>query len=86
MDASPRFSNALRREYVLARLREADGITYDQLCGEVVAAFPEDRGWLASVRAVRAARKLLFEGFATTEPDETIWLTADGWQRAGGAR
>ncbi len=72
-----------RREFVLARLREADGPAYDQLVREVAEAFPDRNRYQASIRAVRAVRRLLFEGFAATESDESVWLTPDGWRRAG---
>ena len=70
----------LRHEFRLARLRQADGPGYDELCREVVAAFPERNPYVASIRGVRAVRRVLFEGYATTEPDETVWLTPAGWQ------
>jgi hypothetical protein len=81
--APPSKAPVNRREWLLLRLAEADGPAYDLLCGAVVEAFPEDSSWLAAARGVRALRKLLWEGFATTEPDESVWLTSRGWQRAG---
>lgn len=72
-----------RRTFVLARLRGADGPAYDELVREVIEAFPEEKRAWASILAVRSVRKLLFEGYAATEPDESVWLTPEGWQRAG---
>ena len=71
-----------RREFVLGRLREADGITYDELVREVIAAFPEPKPWLTAIRAVRAVRGLLWSRLVVTEPNESVWLTPCGWQRA----
>lgn len=71
-----------KREWLLARLREADGPAYDGLCGEIAAAFPEPVHWLESARAVRAVRLLLWHGLAATEADESVWLTPAGWQAA----
>lgn len=75
-----------RRDYLFERLREADGPIYDDLVREVVEAFPEPRRYAASVRAVRTVRAVLFEGYATTEADESVWLTAHGWQRVEAGR
>jgi hypothetical protein len=78
----PRNTYPRRRAWLLERLTAADGITYDQLCGEVVAEFPQDgRKWLASASGVR---ELLFDELAVTMSDESVWLTAAGWQAADG--
>jgi hypothetical protein len=70
-----------RRDVVFERLREADGVTYDSLCNEVATAFPERTRFAGPVRAVREVRALLFQGYATTESDESVWLTPQGWKR-----
>jgi hypothetical protein len=69
----------LRQEFLLERLRQADGITYDDLCREIVEAFPDHKRWRASARGVREVRWLLWSGLAVTEPDESIWMTPAGW-------
>jgi hypothetical protein len=84
--AAAQASAAQRREFVLDRLRQADGPTYGELCRETVEAFPEARRWRASAWGVRAVRLALWHGLAITEPDQTVWLTERGWARAGGAR
>ncbi len=71
-----------RRAWLLRRLLEADGITYDELCRAVVGAFPEKTAWWSSVRGVRAVRDLMSAGLVTTESDESCWLTAAGWAAA----
>ena len=75
-----------RRAFALARLAEADGIIYGDLCRAVVDAFPGNTWWWGSAHAVRAVRDLLFTGLATTEPDESCWLTPAGWAAAERAR
>jgi len=67
------------RKWILNRLREADGVTYDKLCHETYTAFPHRTQWFASVRAVRAVREVLWLGYAVTNPDESVWLTPAGW-------
>jgi hypothetical protein len=74
-----RFTGQQRRNWVLDRLKEADGPAYDQLVGEVVAAFPEATRFLAAMRAVRAVRDLMWFGQITTESDESMWLSPAGW-------
>lgn len=70
-----------RRAWLLERLADADGITYDNLVREIVTEFPQDgRQHLASVCGVRAVRDLLFDELAVTEPDQSMWLTARGWK------
>jgi hypothetical protein len=78
-------SRHLRRDFLLARLREADGISYDELCRAVAEAIPSHSHWAASARGVKVVRMLLWDGLATTEPDESVWLTPKGWQAAGRA-
>jgi hypothetical protein len=69
-----------RKAWLLERLAAADGVTYDELCRGVIGEFPQDgRRQLASVCGVRAVRDLLWDELATTEPDESVWLTASGW-------
>ncbi len=59
---------------------------YDELCHELVAAFPvtdvkpSRRRGLASVRGVRSVRGLLWNGLATTGKDERVYLTEAGWR------
>ena len=66
-----------RRTWLLTRLMEADGISYDDLCRGVVAAFGGDEPktrWQASRLGVREVRLLLWDGLATTEPpDGSAW-------------
>jgi len=71
-----------RREYLLARLREADGPQYDALCAEVAAAFPAKRRYWAGVQAVRAVRGLLWDQLATVDADGGIWLLPAAWKAA----
>lgn len=71
-----------RRCWLLRRLQAADGPSYDDLVREVIAAFPERERYWTSVRAVRSVRRLAFDGFITTESDESMWLTAAGWAAA----
>lgn len=80
--SSPQYRSAAarRRSWLLERLADADGITYDALVGETVAEFPAKSHYLTRVRAVRAVRDLLFDELATTEPDESIYLTPAGWR------
>jgi len=74
------YNPGLRRPWLLRRLAQADGLAYDQLCGEVIAAFPHSTvRFRASARGVRAVRDLLSEGLAVTERDASVWLTPDGW-------
>jgi len=72
-----------RRAWVMARLRTADGPAYDELVKEAVAVFSEppccDDQLCAAIRAVSAIRGALWDGTATTEADESIWLTPAGW-------
>ena len=85
-NAKPAQPGNPRRAFLLARLQEADGPAYDELVREIAEAFPEGRAVVAGILAVRTVRKLLFEGCAATEPDESVWLTPEGWQRAGAVR
>lgn len=78
----PRRADSRRRDYLLKRLREADGPTYDTLCAEVAEAFPAKTPWWAGVQAVRAVRDLLWDELATVDADGSIWLLAAGWQVA----
>jgi hypothetical protein len=71
-----------RREFLLRRLREADGPRYDELVGEVAEALPEKRPYLTGIKAARSVRTLLWDGLATTEPDGSVWLTPAGWESA----
>jgi hypothetical protein len=71
-----------RREYLLARLREADGPQYDALCAEVAAAFPAKRRYRAAAQAVRAVRGLLWDQLATVDADGAIWLLPAAWKAA----
>jgi hypothetical protein len=73
-----RFTGQQRRNWVLDRLKEADGPAYGELVGEVVAAFPEDTRFRAAMRAVRAVRDLMWFGLITTESDESCYLTPAG--------
>jgi hypothetical protein len=74
-----------RRREALARLREADGISYDNLIREVMVRCPVTTAkghvirWDTARLAVRAVRGVLWDGLAVTEPDESLWLTASGW-------
>jgi len=73
-----------RRRWLLERLSQADGPSYDALCREVVERFGQDgRRWLASRDGVRAVRLLLWDRLATIEPDESVYLTPVGWGAAG---
>jgi hypothetical protein len=79
--AAPGYIFPRRRTWLLERLAAADGVTYDELCREVIGEFPQDgRPHLASVCGVRAVRDLLFDELAVTENDQSIWLTVRGWQ------
>ena len=69
-----------RRNYLLRRLREADGPAYDELCAWIVGEFPHRSKWVASTRGVQAVRDLFSDGLAITERDESVWLTPEGWQ------
>jgi hypothetical protein len=76
-----------RQDWLLCRLTEADGPSYDDLCGETVAAFPVGKSkWFASCDAVREVRWLLWAGLATVGSDESMWLTPAGWAAAGGGQ
>ena len=68
------------RAAVLERLLEADGPSYDELCHEIVTAFRGRGDYAANARGVRAIRELLWRQLAVTEPDESVWLTASGWE------
>jgi len=72
----------LRRDYLLRRLREADGPGYDTLCAEVAGKFPEKTRCWTTVRAVRAVRALMWDQVATVDSDVGVWLLAAGWQAA----
>ena len=71
-----------RRAWLLTRLTEANGPGYDDLVRQVIEQFPEPEHYWSSVRAVRSIRGLLFDGFLTTESDESIWLSPEGWKAA----
>jgi hypothetical protein len=71
-----------RRAWLLERLREADGPTYETLCAEVAEAFPAKRQYWASVQAVRAVRAVLWDELGTVDDAGAIWLLPSGWQDA----
>jgi hypothetical protein len=71
-----------RREYLLKRLREADGPAYDGLVAEVAEAFPMKTRYWAGIQAVRAVRGLLWDELATVDGDGGVWLLPAGWQAA----
>jgi hypothetical protein len=81
-----------RRAWLLARLAEADGPTYDDLCCAIVERFrivhdkPNVARFLASARGVRAVRSLLWDELATTESDQSVWLTPARWTAVEQAR
>jgi hypothetical protein len=80
----PATSAAARQDWLITRLTEADGPSYDDLCAEVVAAFPDGKTkWFASCKGVREVRWLLWSGLATVESDESVWLTPAGWAAVG---
>ena len=71
-----------RREYLLARLREADGPQYDTLCAEVAAGYPEKSRYWTAVQAARSVRSLLWDETTTIDSDGCIWLLPAGWEAA----
>lgn len=76
----PRYSaDSRRREYLLKRLRAADGPQYDALVAEVAEAFPMKTPYWCGVQAVRAVRDLLWDELATTDAGAGIWLLPAGW-------
>jgi hypothetical protein len=81
----PRDRGWQRREWILIRLRAADGPTYDELCREVIAAHPEDNPHCARAWGVRAVRDMMYRALVTTESDESCWLTEKGWLASDGA-
>jgi hypothetical protein len=74
-----------RRREALARLREADGISYDDLIRHVMERCPvvtaKGRAvrWETARLAVLGVRGLLSDGLAVTESDESVRLTPEGW-------
>jgi len=71
-----------RREFLLRRLRQADGIGYDDLVAAVVAAVPGSSNYWTSVLGVKSVRELLWDELATVDDDGSIWLLPTGWQAA----
>jgi len=68
-----------REAWLIWRLGEADGPAYDELVGELAQEFPHDNRHISGIRAVRTVRWTLWSKLATTEPDESVWLTPAGW-------
>ena len=79
---SPYDTDQRRREYLLKRLREADGPEYDALCAEVADAFPMRKPYWGGVQAVRAVRALLWAELAAVDAEGGIWLLPAGWTAA----
>lgn len=73
----PRYSR--RREYLLERLRTADGPEYGDLVAEAVEKFPERTAYWTKVQAARSVRDLLWDELATVDGDGCIWLLPAGW-------
>ena len=71
-----------RRQWLLTRLSQADGPSYDELIRELIAAEvpPRMNETGIKIAAVHSVRSLLWNQIAVTESDETIWLTPLGWQ------
>jgi hypothetical protein len=69
-----------REAFTIIRLAQADGVIYDDLIREVMAAFPvPGNRVLCGIRVVRTVRGLLWKELAVTESDESVWLTPAGW-------
>ncbi len=68
------------RKFILKRLRESDGITYDQLCHDTAARVRHPNKYYRSQNGVKEVRKVLWDRLAVTEPDESVWLTPAGWR------
>jgi hypothetical protein len=75
----PENSGNQRQEFILRRLAQADGLTYDELCRAVITAFPMPSKYVASTAAVREVRWAMWSMLVVTEPDESVWLTPAGW-------
>ena len=81
-----------RRRWLLARLAEADGVSYNELCRSVVEELlaregkPRSRAYVAANRGVRAVRALLWDGLASTEADESVWFSRAGWDALAAMR
>jgi hypothetical protein len=77
-----------RREWVLNRLREADGPVYAALVRIARAEFsgscPDRR--CAHIRADSAVRSLLKDGLIIAEDDKSLWLSRKGWKITTPAR
>lgn len=71
-----------RRDYLLRRLREADGPEYDALCAEVAGRYPEKTKYWTGVQSARSVRGLLWDELATVDTDGGIWLRPAGWKAA----
>jgi len=72
------------REWLLARLRLADGPRHGVLVAELVnwieSWYPAaQKPWKVG-QAKLAVHELAANGLAVTEPDETVWLTPRGWR------
>ena len=79
----PRYSlDRRRREYLLKRLREADGPEYGDLVAEVAEAFPEKTKYWTGVQAARSVRAVLWDELATVDSEGCIWLLPAGWAAA----
>lgn len=68
------------RKFVLNRLREAEGIGYDKLCRETVAAVRQANRYYKSSQGVKAVQQVIGDRLAVIEQDETVWLTPAGWR------
>lgn len=79
----PRYSaNPKRREYLLKRLRDADGPEYGDLVAEVAGAFPERTRYWTAAMAARSVRELLWDELAVVDGDGAVWLLSAGWAAA----
>ena len=79
------YNALLRRPWLLRRLAESDGPSYDQLCREVIRTFPHANiKYRARVPGVQSVPDLFWDELAVTAPDEAVSLTPRGWEAPDG--